>query len=114
MQKMSWDFILFIPLVYSLYAFLRLAVDRAIVSKKYDEIVAICPFVKSRMADPCAMKGAWKWMNGNDPDWTLTNPHLLENYREIRQRLRAWNYHRFPIAVVLSVICGITRELMKR
>ena len=109
---MIWDYLLIVPLVYALYAFLRLAIDRAVISKMYSDIILTLPDLKELMQDPCSICGAFEWMGSDDPEWAVSDPALLHRYKEIRERLRAWNYRRFPIAVGLAAVFGTLREAM--
>ena len=108
------DLLLLIPLAFTLYAFVRLAVDQQVVWQHYDRLKREYPVVVEQLGQPVSMFNAWKWMLGKDPDWLFERPDLMESYREIQWRLRAWNFHTVPIAAALWLVFGALREFLRR
>lgn len=109
---MNADLLLFIPLLYTLYAFIRLGVDQQIIWREYERIKSIFPNIADELGQPVSILNAWQWMRQGYPEWLNKHPSLLDSYQNIQQRLRRWNFQCFPTAIALWLIFGILHAVL--
>jgi hypothetical protein len=109
---MSIHWILLIPVVYTLYAFARLAIDRVYMRKAYAALVERHPFVAADLRPPLSIMGAMDWF-GDPPERIAADPIALALHKDIQNRKRAWNFRRFPIAMILGFVCGVLHEWLR-
>ena|SRR5579862_1322468 len=113
---MSPDYLLLIPLVYTLYAFIRLVIDQQIIWREYEKIKATDSKLANEMGQPVSMFNAWRWMR--EIPLGLEKSDLqdlgVKSYQEIQLRLRTWNRRRFPILVLLWIALGTLRAFLEQ
>jgi len=106
----GWFFI--IPATYTLYAFGRLLIDRWFADAVIERLLKQRPDLAGKFDDPRGF-GGFSWLFGPPKLLQIEVPELTEALDEITKRIRAWSFRRMPVAVVLTVVCGVWLEYQK-
>jgi len=53
----------------------------------------------------------WKWLH-HDPDWLAHAPELRDDFQQMREGFREWNFRAMPIIIVSALIFFVGVKLI--